>query len=68
MGTPMGRLRVHSFAERKGGATRYRWSVYGHNNELLTRSAASYRTQDDAYRQAARVAGLLQSVFAMRAN
>jgi len=64
----MGWLSVYSYAERKGGATRFRWRVYGHDGTMLARSAHSFASHAAADNAAARVAGLLTSVFELKAS
>lgn len=67
-GRSMGWLSVYAYAERKGGATRYRWRVHGADGRLLARSADSFGSEPAAHEAAYRVSGLLKSVFELRAK
>jgi hypothetical protein len=59
----VGWLSVYAFHERKGGAERHRWRVYGSDGLVLARSAQSFATHTATENDARRVAGLLTSVF-----
>jgi hypothetical protein len=61
----MGWLSVYEFTERKGGATRYRWRLYGADGAVLARSESSFSSHGAAESAARRVSGLLTSVFTL---
>ncbi len=60
-----GHVRLHFFSERKGGATRVKWSLHNSDGLVYARSTESYANDRSARRAVARAARLMRDVVDM---